>query len=475
LKTQQEDSRPSKLLFVDDEERILKYVCRHLEARGYEVETSRNWAEAESYFKSAVSRPDIVFVEVTHEATDPTEGSLLRKICEAVEGTPVVVLSDRRDPQKIVESIQEGARDYICKPFKIADLQDHIHQILHTESEQFDHRKLKVSQPKVEFISKNQSMEQIRDVVVRIQDTKVPVLVHGESGVGKEVIARFIHQESLLATKPFIKVPCAAIPTELIESELFGFKKGAFTGAHIDRAGKFEIAHGGTIFLDEIGEMNAAVQAKFLHVLQEGRFSRLGSNDEIEVDVRIIAATNRNLEKAIADGSFREDLYYRLNVVNIEVAPLRHRRDEIEVFCEYFLKKFAVQYGRPETPLPEDVVSLFGSYHWPGNVRELENLIKRYVVLKDADSVRKELAARMEQEQQEAISETVEGYLQDSEENGWDLKEIRKQAVSVVEKSMIEKALRKTHWNKWKAAKELKVSYKTLLVKIDEYELRPAD
>jgi len=327
----------------------------------------------------------------------------------------------------------------------------------------------------VEFISKNQNMQQIRDVVVRIQDTKVPVIIHGESGVGKEVIARFIHQESILNNQPFIKVPCAAIPTELIESELFGFKKGAFTGAHIDRAGKFEIAHGGTIFLDEIGEMNAAVQAKFLHVLQEGRFSRLGSNEETEVDVRVIAATNRNLEEAIADGSFREDLYYRLNVVNIEVAPLRHRRDEIVVFCDHFLKKFAEQFSRPETPLPEDVLSLFANYHWPGNVRELENLIKRYVVLRDADSVRQELDSKMAQEQQQAVSGTVEKYVQENGDNGWDLKEIRKQAVSVVEKSMIEKALRKTHWNKWKAAKELKVSYKTLLVKIDEYGLRQAD
>jgi two-component system response regulator AtoC len=179
------------------------------------------------------------------------------------------------------------------------------------------------------------------------------------------------------------------------------------------------------------------------------------------------------LEKEIAGGGFREDLYYRLNVVNIEVAPLRHRRDEIPLFCDHFLTKFSEEYGRPQSSLPEELQSLFETYYWPGNVRELENLIKRYVVLRDAESVRSELESRMEQEQQEAVEGTIDGYLSEQGEDGWDLKQIRKQAVSVVEKSMIEKALRKTHWNKWKAAKELKVSYKTLLVKIDEYQLNP--
>lgn len=472
MKPQQLDPHSSRLLFVDDEEKVLEHVASHLRPAGYEVITARNWAEAEDHLDRSSVPPELIFIEPLAADSGLDEGDLLEKVCQRAGDSPVIVLSYSRHPKAIVEAVQAGVRDYICKPFKISELQSYIHRVLENGEDQSPRRRYSEA-PKVDFISENSQMKQIKDMILRIKDTKVPVLIHGESGVGKEVVARHVHQESFLSDQPFVKVPCAAIPTELVESELFGFKKGAFTGAHIDKAGKFEIAHQGTIFLDEIGELGAPVQAKFLHVLQEGRYARLGSNEEIDVDVRIVAATNRNLDKAIADGSFREDLYYRLNVVNIEIAPLRCRRDEIPVFCEYFLKRFAKEYNRPSVDLPEELKSLFELYHWPGNVRELENLVKRFVVLQDAESVHKELEDKIEKNREETINDTVGNYLNREDGGGWDLKQIRKEAVSVVEKNMIERALRRTHGNKWQAAKELKVSYKTLLMKIDEYGIGP--
>lgn len=262
------------------------------------------------------------------------------------------------------------------------------------------------------------------------------------------------------------------MPTELVESELFGYKKGAFTGAHADRPGKFEFANSGTIFLDEIGEFTPSIQAKLLQVLQEGRFTRLGSNRETHVDVRIIAATNRKLEEAIEKGAFREDLYYRLNVVNLEVPPLRERRMEIPILCQHFFKKFCVEYNSTVTTLPERLEKLFSSYHWPGNIRELENLIKRYIVLQDVELIQVELEGKMVRGEVERIDAITQFSLQKAEDN-LNLKEISKQAAAVAERGMITRALLSTNWNKWRAAKELKVSYKTLLTKIEQYRIKP--
>ncbi|HLV01959.1 MAG TPA: sigma-54 dependent transcriptional regulator, partial [Acidobacteriota bacterium] len=323
----------------------------------------------------------------------------------------------------------------------------------------------------VEFVFGSLAMERVRNIALQIADTSVPVLITGESGTGKDVVARYIHQQSGLRDQPFVKVNCAAMPAELVESELFGYTKGAFTGAYIDRPGKFEFANGGTIFLDEIGEFTSSVQAKLLQVLQDGRFTRLGSNTELEVEVRVIAATNRKLDEAMKDGTFREDLFYRLNVVNIEIPPLRQRREEIPLFCDFFVRKFAEQYRSNIDSIPESLMTLLMNYHWPGNVRELENLIKRYIVLQDQQSIEKELEAKIAQRQMDDINEVAEHYLQEYQGGKVDLKQISKKAASIVEKNMIKKALRNTQWNKWQAAKELKVSYKTLLNKMEEYSI----
>src|SRR5207237_5840253 len=230
------------------------------------------------------------------------------------------------------------------------------------------------------------------DLIDRVADTDVTVLVRGESGTGKELVARALHASSLRRDKPFVKVNCAALPTELLESELFGFERGAFTGAIQHKPGKFEFANHGTMFLDEIGDMSPPLQAKLLQVLQDGEFSRLGGKHDVHVDVRVLAATNQDLEQAVGDGKFREDLFFRLNVVSIHLPPLRDRREEIPILTEYFLKKYSVQYNKPYSEISPETMRLFMDYDWPGNVRELENLIKRAVVLGSETLIRKEIS-----------------------------------------------------------------------------------
>jgi DNA-binding NtrC family response regulator len=459
-----------QVLCIDDQEPVLEYLARHLAAAGFEVLTCRTWAEAKRLLESGQSNPELIFFD-----PQVSNGSTVsvRDVCRQAGAIPVVALSSSRDPRAIVKAIQEGARDYLCTPLSADELRQAINELACGRPE-------RPAEPKprsegIYLISQSRSMEEVRKTALQVAKSKIPVLITGETGVGKDVIARFIHEKSRLSDKPFVKVNCAALPTELVESELFGHRKGAFTGAYIDRPGKFEFANHGTIFLDEIAELSASVQAKLLQVLQDGQFSRLGGNEEVQVDVRVIAATNRKLEEAIREGKFREDLYYRLNVVNINVAPLRHRKEEIPTFCRYFLEKFSRHYDAEVESIPNELMEAFQAYHWPGNVRELENLVRRYVVLQDAEAIRRELAAKMNQEQVETVDEIAEDYLRENDGGSLDLKEVTRRAICQVERNLIVKTLRKTHWNKSKAAKELGVSYKTLLTKIEQYEIRPGE
>lgn len=461
----------SKLIFIDDDEAVLAYLHGHLSELGYDLEIFSSWKQARQFLKRAAPKPAAIFYEPM-SACEPDWKKTLREMVEEAANVPVILLTCLRRPSEVAAAIRIGVSQYLCKPFSVSQVEDVIRSAVSLNGES---PQASAAVPRenggMDLIATDPKMVEIRGLADQIHDIKVPILITGESGVGKDVVARYIHHRSTLHDHPFVKVACANIPGELIESELFGHKKGAFTGAHIDRAGKFEIAHGGTIFLDEIGEMSPGVQAKLLHVLQEGSFSRLGSNEEVFVDVRVIAATNRDLEKAIVDGSFREDLFFRLNVINIEVPPLRERPSEVTLFCDFFLEKFYKQFSRKPASLPQELQELFSVYHWPGNVRELENVIKRFVVLGDADRVRGDLEHRLSQKQGGQLQAKVRNLIPASGDDCWDLKEIRKKAVSEVEKSVIEKALSRTKGNKWQAAKELNVSYKTLLVKIGEYEL----
>jgi len=318
------------------------------------------------------------------------------------------------------------------------------------------------------FIFFGEKMDRIRKIVDRVASTNVTVLIHGESGVGKEIVARSLHLNSPRRDKPFVKVNCAALPEKLLESELFGYEKGAFTGAYRKKSGKFEMAHGGTIFLDEIGDMNPPLQAKLLQVLQDGGFSRLGGRTDIQVDVRVLVATNKDLEQAVRDGHFRKDLYYRLNVVNIHVPPLRERRQEIPAFVNHFLDKYGKKYNKRVCNPSSKLMKRLARHHWPGNVRELENMIKRLVVLGDEEAIIEELSSKGKGKRPlEKTSTQPQAPIPPV----LPLKEVSQRAIMEAERKAILKALTQTNWNRKAAAKYLNISYKAILYKIRQYGL----
>ena len=307
-------------------------------------------------------------------------------------------------------------------------------------------------------------MRAIRTLIENIADTDATVLMRGESGVGKDLVGRVLHAASARRGGPFVKVNCAAIPPGLLESELFGHEKGAFTSAHRLKLGRFEYANKGTIYLDEIAELPLALQAKLLHVLQDFRFARVGGHGLIEVDTRVIAATNRDLEHAMARGEFREDLYYRLNMVEIRIPPLRERKEEIPLLALYFLSRFNEQDGRQKRLSPETLARLT-EYSWPGNVRELENVIRRLVVLTDGEQVFEALVARGRNGH--AAAPRPAPLVTES------LREIARRGAREAERKALEEVLARVHWNRAETSRILKVSYKTLLNKIAECELTP--
>jgi transcriptional regulator with PAS, ATPase and Fis domain len=361
------------------------------------------------------------------------------------------------------------------------------------------------------LLGHNEQMREVHNLIDRVADTDVTVLIRGESGTGKELVARAIHAASPRRDKPFVKVNCAALPSELLESELFGFERGAFTGAIQHKPGKFEFANHGTMFLDEISEMHAPLQSKLLQVLQDGEFARLGSRHDVRVDVRIVAATNRDVEVAVRDGAFREDLYFRLNVVCITLPPLRQRRDEIPQLTTLFLRQYSEHYNKPLLALASDTLRLFAEYDWPGNVRELENLMKRTVILGSDESIRRELAEAIAGRQHRtgpipalqpragagtasqpatvpgpppapaaAAAEATRAAMPEPAGTAalggslGSLKDIARHAARGAERELIYRTLQQTRWNRREAAEILGISYKALLYKIKEAELDKA-
>ncbi len=318
-------------------------------------------------------------------------------------------------------------------------------------------------------------MKEIMMIINQVAPTNIKVLIRGESGTGKELVARTLYARSLRKDKPLIKVLCAALPEGLLESELFGYEKGAFTGALRRKPGKFEFANHGTIFLDEIGEISPGLQAKLLQVLQDGEFSRVGGETDVKVDTRVIAATNKNLEKAVAEGTFREDLYYRINVVSVHLPPLKERKEEISYLVEYFLEKFNHQYNKNYQRLGESTLQRFYQYDWPGNIRELENIVKRIVVLDNEDVVLARPPSHNEPQWSSPAPQPKPAPLASgvgpSPSSGYSLKSVGKEAASHAEKELIRNILYQTHWNRKRAAELLQISYKALLYKIKKYDL----
>lgn len=315
-------------------------------------------------------------------------------------------------------------------------------------------------------------MREIMMIINQVAPTNIKVLIRGESGTGKELVARTLYARSLRKDKPFIKVLCAALPEGLLESELFGYEKGAFTGALRRKPGKFEFANHGTIFLDEIGEISPGLQAKLLQVLQDGEFSRVGGETDVKVDTRVLAATNKNLEKAVAEGTFREDLFYRINVVSVHLPALRERKEEISYLVEYFLEKFNHQYNKSYHRLSEATLQRFYHYDWPGNIRELENIVKRIVVLDNEDVV---LAKSARTEEMPAGFSPPRSAASPSSTaspaGSYSLKSVGKEAAGHAERDLIRSILYQTHWNRKRAAELLQISYKALLYKIKKYDL----
>ena len=410
---------------------------------------------------------------------------------------PVLVVAPRDDIAR-AQALKLGAADFIAHPVESADLHSRIMGHVRRRPKRDVALAPKERTYRLEhqmIFDSSARMENVRRVIETVAHLDCTVLIRGESGTGKELVARALAAPSIQQGKPFVKVNCAALPAELLESELFGYERGAFTGAVQRKLGKFEFAHQGTIFLDEIGEMSAPMQAKILQVLQDGEFSRLGGTHDTRVDVRIIAATHRDLERMIGDGQFREDLFFRLNVISITLPPLRERPDSIPLVADYFLRKYSDVYKRPSLALPKTILQQFMEYSWPGNIREMENLIQRMVILgieASSREISQMLAApivRRNAPAASAMAATVpQPTVTQSRSAGYDssandrtpapvakpaekmgsLKDAARIAAQQVERDLILDSLRRMRWNRKETAKLLGVSYKTLLAKIRE-------
>jgi two-component system, NtrC family, response regulator AtoC len=505
------DERRPSIAVVDDDSGFAGYLRTFLGVRGYEARSYTRGDEIVAAIRQG-EPPDIVLLDVAMPGMDGIQ--TLKALKAARPELQVIMLSGREQAQTIVEAVRLGAADYVVKPGDPEGLGEialdaAIRQAIERSrlvNELTDLRQQLSDDQSDAFLGWGDSpaMRQVALIIDQVADSDVTVLIRGESGVGKELVSRAIHQRSNRKARPFVKVNCAALPAELLESELFGHEKGAFTGAATTRIGKFEQAHTGTILLDEIGEMKPPLQAKLLHVLQDAEFTKLGSNKKINIDVRVLAATNRDLEQMMLRGDFREDLYYRLKVIEAMVPPLRERRDEIPSLTDFFIVKYSHRYNRPVRPLSDELRQKFLDYDWPGNIRELENMIKRFVILQDEQLVIRELSKPRVVPNPAGVTAPQSEYsppyhapapdppppaaaavappagmpddVDDEEEpaevsggqDGRRLSEVAREAALAAERTVIADTLKQVHWNRRKAAVLLGVSYKTLLNKIKE-------
>ena len=458
---------PATILVVDDEPSVLRYMRTLLEVEDYNVETAASGREAVARIEKEPT-PDLVLLDLLMPEMDGL-GTLaqLRKIRPGVK---VIMLSCVSDPRKVVEAGRHGATDYLTKPFQKSQLDSLLKQYLDPQAALTElglgHEEAEDLGDDLFFIAACPEMRRIRSQVAQVANVDVPILLLGESGTGKEILARLIHKLSPRAHRTFLKVNCAALPAELLESELFGYEAGAFTGAMRPKPGKFEQCDKGTILLDEIGEMPVGMQAKLLHVLQDQQFSRLGSRSVVRVDVRILAATNVNVQQAIAAKKLRQDLYYRLNAVSLLLPPLRERREEIPVMLRHFMARFAARYARTPLPLSPRLLEACLKHPWPGNLRELENFVKRFLILGDESLALAELETR-----EDGGVLPPEDKPQLPVERPGGLKSLVRSLKDEAEMQAISRALQQTNWNRKKAATLLNISYKALLYKIRQYGL----
>src|SRR5436305_8183241 len=456
-------SDTAKILLVDDEPGMLRYIRTLLEVDDYKVETASTGEEALERVQKGL-QPDLVLLDLLMPGIDGLE--TLEQLRQLRPGVKVVMLSCVSDTRKVVQAIRLGAHDYLTKPFQKAELDAVIDQCLGTNQQAYAGEVEELCDD-VFFVAASPAMRKIRSQAALVANVDIPVLLLGESGTGKEVLARLIHKMSPRAHRSFLKVNCAALPADLLESELFGYEPGAFTGADRAKPGKFELCNKGTILLDEIGEMPPQLQAKLLHVLQDGQFSRLGGRTTIKVDVRVLAATNINIQEAIQTKKLREDLYYRLNAFTLRLPPLRERKEEIPILLKHMMARLAESYAHPPLPISTAMLDACQRYPWPGTLRELGNFVTRYLVLRDENMLIHELDAQsngngMQRQNGEAMHEHTGG-----------LKALVRNLKDQAEGEAIRRTLEQTNWNRKTAATMLSISYKALLYKIRQYGLEP--
>ncbi len=444
-----------KLLIVDDEKNMRTVLRRALSAEGYEVFEAATGKEALDVLTDVM--PDLIVMDQKMPEMDGL--TALKKVKRLLPSLPVVILTAHGNVQSAVEAVRAGATEYLTKPFDLDELKLVVSKALGVRDlfREVDtlRAELKREYDLATIVGQSDQMRDIYDVVKKVATTNATVMVYGESGTGKELVARAVHEYSRRSKKPFIQVSCAALPETLLESELFGYEKGAFTGANTAKKGRFELADGGTLFLDEIGDISPAIQVKLLRVLQEKTFEHLGGTKTIKVDVRIVGATNRDLQEAIADGTFREDLYYRLNVVPITVPPLRDRKEDIPLLVAHFLEKLG-----SKRKMSKEAMARLVAYGWPGNIRELENTIERAVILGSGDVI---------------LPEHLPAELRAEPVPGGPPVPIELPSEGIVlenlEKDLLEQALRRAGSNQTKAAKLLGISRHELLYRMEKFGL----
>ncbi len=456
---------PANILVVDDEPDMLRYLQTLLESDSYRVETAETGLGALERVKREPA-PDLVLLDLLMPDLDGLE--TLERLRKARPRLKVVMLTCVADPRKAVQAMRLGAEDYLTKPFLKSDLDAVLRNSVGSRpeaaSDQEQTAEVEDLGDDLFFVSASPAMRKIRAQAAQVAGFDVPVLLLGESGTGKEVVARLIHKLSPRSSAPFLKVNCAALPSDLLESELFGYEQGAFTGATRSKPGKFELCQRGTILLDEIAEMSPLLQAKLLHVLQDRQFARLGSRTTVAVDVRILAATNIDIPRAIESGRLREDLYYRVNAFTIHLPPLRERREEIPFLLRHFLARFTAQYARVPLTISQALQDACLGYSWPGNLRELENFVKRCVIFGDEDLVLTELRLKTDVPAAEPPASPLTA-------RAADLKSLVRGVKGEAEAQAILSALGEAGGVRKEAARLLNISYKALLYKMRQYGL----
>jgi two-component system, NtrC family, response regulator AtoC len=459
--------RTQHIVVLDADPAVLDYVHDILSDR-FKLTLIAEAAELERSLNSS-PEPDLLLMDwnVVGGEDDENALRLLARTHAQKPSLPIVMLACSADLKEVITATQMGAADVVLKPFRKGDIDQAVEQCLHAAGNQpieSDIDEVPLNED-TSFVRSCKRMREIESQCTLVARADIPVLILGESGTGKEVAAMLIHKYSARNQRPFLKVNCAAMPADLLESELFGYEQGAFTGAVKSKPGKFEICNTGTILLDEIGEMPSVLQAKLLQVLQDGSFSRLGSRTSVKVDVRVIAATNIDIKAAIAQKSFREDLYYRLNGFTLKMPPLRERIEEIPILSRHFMSKVATKYDCDPLPISPALMHALTSYSWPGNLRELENTIKRFLVLGNEQAIIDELSPWHGFSTFASLPEGSNGEKS--------LKHMVRNLKGGAEAAAIAEQLELAGWNRKLAASELKISYKALLYKIKQYNLCP--